>query len=244
MRIRIALFMLLFANLAFLAWSQWVDTPARARSADATASLPRLKLASESPAPMAVADPQASAASCLSVGPFDDASSASRGVEMLKNRGFRSSQHSEPRTASQGFWVHVGGLANDSVASADLQKLSTGGLTDARVLQSGKDERRISVGLFMARDQANQRLQEVRRLGLKAEITERRLPATLYWIDVAISPEDGTLPAQDLYKGPSAQMGARPCPPGTPLPGEDQTTDARRAAVPGPATATPAVKFL
>jgi hypothetical protein len=130
---------------------------------------------------------------------------------VLRKRGFASRQRSEAGRGPTGFWVHVGGVTSDAVATVDLQKLSDTGITDASVLQPSKDERRISAGLFMGRDQANRRLQEVRRLGLKGEIAERRLPPTLYWVDVTVKPEDGTLPAQDLYRGPSAKIGARPC---------------------------------
>lgn len=47
---RTAFFALLFANLAFLAWAGWVDTPQQAKAADPNAHLPRLKLVSEAQA--------------------------------------------------------------------------------------------------------------------------------------------------------------------------------------------------
>ena len=44
---RVAFFSLLFANLAFLAWSAWIDAPQPATANDVYAKLPRLKLVGE-----------------------------------------------------------------------------------------------------------------------------------------------------------------------------------------------------
>jgi hypothetical protein len=221
--VRIAFFILLCANLAFLAWSQWIDVPDSAGRADPTARLPRLKMAGESagPATPPTAEaPQKPAvtALCVSVGPFDDASSASRGVDMLKKKGFPS--HARPEQGAPGdvFWVYVGSLSTDEAAAAGLQKINDGGLSDARLMQPTHQERRITVGMFTTRDGANQRREAIRRIGLKADIGEHRVPATRYWVDVAVKSEGSTVPAQDLYRGPASKIGAQPCPAGTPPP--------------------------
>ncbi len=44
---RASFFVLLLANLGFLAWAHWVDTPREAKTSDAIARLPRLKLVGE-----------------------------------------------------------------------------------------------------------------------------------------------------------------------------------------------------
>lgn len=215
-RVRVAFYILLFANLAYLAWSQWVDVPSQAAVADPVARLPRLKLIGED---AIETTPPATLAQCISVGPFDDLSSATRGAEVLRNKGFNSRQREQVADGPEGYWVYIGGLRTPDVAKLALESLRNDGIQEATVLQPSDDERRISVGLFTQRDQAYQRVQEVRRLGFNAQVAARRLPGTLYWVDVAVDPQDGTLPTQDLYPGPASAIGARPCPEGSPPPG-------------------------
>jgi hypothetical protein len=219
--VRIAFYVLLFANLAYLAWSQWVDVPVPAAVTGSSSKLARLVLVDESPATTAGAPGVrgSSLAQCVSVGPFDDIPSAAHGADVLRKKGFDSRQRTQPAIGTDGYWVYVGGLATPDVAKLALQSLRNDGIKEATVIQPSEEERRISVGLFTERAQADRRVQEVRKLGLKAEVAERKLPSTLYWVDVAVNPQDGTLPAQDLYRGPSSRIGARPCPEGSPLPG-------------------------
>jgi hypothetical protein len=213
--------MLLFSNLAFLAWSQWVDIPPPTATADSASSLPRLRLVEEkAPTSQRVMAGRAQVAQCVSVGPFDDLPSATHGADVLRKKGFESRQRLQQGASSEGFWVFVGGLASDAVASQAMHNLTENGIKDATVLRPSEEERRIAAGLFTEREQANQRAQEIRRLGLRVEIAERKLPGTQYWVDVALSPEGGTLPAQGLYlKGPSSRIGAKPCPEGSTPPG-------------------------
>jgi len=53
---------LLFANLAYFAWSHWVDKPPPPPVNESIAHLPRLKLASERPAPRPAPRPTTSSA--------------------------------------------------------------------------------------------------------------------------------------------------------------------------------------
>src|SRR2546429_37517 len=82
---------LLFVNLAYFAWSHWIDEPPPPPVNESIARLPRLKLASEDPPPPPrghAADKTALTVSpalsvspppgCLSVGPFGDVDDAAR----------------------------------------------------------------------------------------------------------------------------------------------------------------------
>ena len=46
----------------------------------------------------------------------------------------------------------------------------------------------VSVGLFSERDRADRRAESVQKLGLHPEVAERKLPATLFWMDVDLPP--------------------------------------------------------
>jgi hypothetical protein len=53
----------------------------------------------------------------------------------------------------------------------------------------------------------------VKQAGLKAELADRKLPATLYWVDLAPQPGMNTIPLQDLFaEGVSSRISVQPCP--------------------------------
>ena len=71
--------------------------------------------------------------------------------------------------------------------------------------------RRLSLGLYSERSRAERRVQAVRQAGLSAEIAERRLPGTLYWVDLTPLPGASTIPLQGLVDGGSARIAVQPC---------------------------------
>src|SRR5438270_639161 len=91
---------LLFVNLAYFAWSHWIDEPPPPPVNESIARLPRLKLASEDPPPPPsghaaetglTVSPALSASpppGCLSVGPFGDVDAAARAAALLRGKGF------------------------------------------------------------------------------------------------------------------------------------------------------------
>ena len=97
---RIAFFLLLFANLVFLAWAEWIDVPQPAASNDLYTKLPRLKLVGEEPshnnrpssgggrARKTALQPPASTASarCVSVGPFEYEAAATGQASLLHEK--------------------------------------------------------------------------------------------------------------------------------------------------------------
>ena len=196
---RAVFFLLLFANLAFLAWAEWVDAPQPAPTNEAYARLPRLKLVNELPA--AEARPSSGnarktalqvapeAARCVSIGPFDDQDSATRGAANLREKGLTPRQRVEKGEISKGFWVYIGGLKTDADVAKVLRTLEQSHVEDAHVMPDSGDAHQVSVGLFSERDRADRRAESVQKLGLQPEVAERKLPATLFWMDVDLSPE-------------------------------------------------------
>lgn len=214
-RVRVAFYVLLFANLAYLAWSAWV-VPGPSPVADPYGKLPRLRLISEEEAPLpSTRTVEVPLTQCISVGPFDDLSSATRGVLLLRTQGFESRQRNEPAAGREGYWVYIAGLLTPDAVKLTLQSLRNDGIEEATALQVTPEERRIAVGFFTQRDEATLRLQELRRLGFKGQATVRRLPSTLYWVDVSVSPRDTPVPVEGLYRGPMSRIGAIPCPDGS-----------------------------
>jgi hypothetical protein len=209
--VRAAFFLLLFANLAFLAWAEWIDAPQPAPINEAYAKLPRLKLIHELPpeenrpssssnarkTALEVAPPP-SAASCVSVGPFDNEAGATRSAAQLRNRGFTPRQRAEQGEVSKGFWVFISGLKTDRDVAQVLRTLQQSHINDAHVMPDTGDLHQVSVGLFSDRDRADHRAQSVQKLGLQPEVSERKLPTTVFWMDVDVSPGTASPTAEDL----------------------------------------------
>jgi hypothetical protein len=226
--VRAAFFLLLFANLAFLAWAEWIDAPQPATVNDVYAKLPRLKLVGEEApennrpssgsARKTALQAAAQAARCLSIGPFDDETAAAHGASLLRAKGLVPRQRAQQGEVTKGFWVYVGNLKTDQSVSDVLRTLEQSHVDDAKVMaDTAPDTRRISVGLFSDRDRADRRAQSIKKLGLEPEITERKLPGSVFWMDIDVAPGTGTPSPQDLGGDAlSGQIQVTPCPSASP----------------------------
>lgn len=221
---RHVLFALLFANLAYFAWAHWVDVPRPVLENAALAKLPRLKMRNETllPASGAVSESAhevalnaaAGARSCVSIGPFGDISSSARAAAVLKDKGFDPQQRAVAGETSDGFWVYVGGLKDEDDVERVRRDLVYHGITDARAMaDGGATNRRVSAGLFSERERADKRAKQVQHLGLKAEVAERKLPVSMYWVDVIPPSEMSSVPIDDLLaEGVGSKVGIQACP--------------------------------
>jgi hypothetical protein len=236
--VRFVFFALLFANLAYFAWAHWIDAPRPAPVNEAIAHLPQLKMAGE--APPAEQTPAhgtqktalGDATSCLSVGPFVDLAGSAQATALLKAKGFDPRQRAEQGQVVSGYWVYVGGLVSQAEADRALVALERDGIKDARVMpETASAGRRLSLGLYSERSRAERRAQAVRQAGLSAEIAERKLPGTLYWVDLTPPPGTSTTSLQGLLADDvSSRVAVEPCLPAA--------TPAGAAMVPQPATAS------
>ena len=237
---RAAFFLLLFVNLAFLAWAEWIDAPQPVPVNAEYAKLPRLQLIEEAPhgrrpssaaqrkttsddvppppAPTPVLS--SAAAQCVSVGPFDDSAAAGRSASVLQQKGFTTRQRNAAGEVSKGFWVYIGGLKSDRDVQGVLRALEQSHVDDARVMPDTGDVHEVSIGLFSDRERADHRAQLVRKVGLEPEVAERKVPGTVFWMDVDV-PSGAAVPnPQDLVsQGATASTAAVhvvPCPTSAP----------------------------
>jgi hypothetical protein len=219
--VRLAFFTLLFINLVYFAWAHWIDAPRAAPVNDAIAHLPRLKLVDELP-PAERPQPHTARktaldepTTCLSIGPFGDLANSAHAAALLKSRGYEGRQRAEQGQVSAGYWVYVAGLASQAEADRALAALERNGIKDALVMpESAEAGRRLSLGLYSERSRAERRVQAVGQAGLRAEIAERKLPGTLYWVDLTPPPGITTVPLQDLTaQGVNSRIAVQPCPP-------------------------------
>ncbi len=221
---------LLVANLLFLAWAQWIDSPRDAGAQDALSHLPRLQLVGEaassgkptsaSPTPPMAAEtvalrvPEASR-TCTSVGPFNDIAHAARAAGLLAQRGFHLQQRAEEGETIEGYWVFVGGMQSDDDVNEVVGRLEKNGFNDAHVMKNFSTNRRISVGMFSTRERAEKRAAAVKGMGLEPEVGERKFPGTVYWVDVALTSAAQKPPPEYLFADIGhARVAMQPCPAG------------------------------
>jgi SPOR domain len=249
--VRVVFFLLLIANLAFFGWAELVDAPQPAPTNAAYAKLPRLKLVNELPAD--VARPSSGnarktalqitpeAPRCLSIGPFDDQDSAMRNASKLREKGLTPRQRVEKGEISKGFWVYIGGLKTDDDVAKVLRTLEQSHVDDAHLMPdtSGDAAHQVSVGLFSERDRADRRAESVQKLGLQPEVAERKLPATLFWMDVDLPSGTAAPTSQDVAAGTDiSHIEITPCPAqalpdAAPVPPSPDTTPPFRTKVAG-----------
>jgi hypothetical protein len=214
--LRTLFFALLLVNLAYFAWAHWVDVPSPPPANEIT-KLPRLKLAEEVPPgqrSQANKTTLAVPAPCLSLGPFADSDNSARVAALLKGKGLDPKQRAEEAQSSEGYWVYLGGLKSEAEVDKALVALEHGGIQDAVPMPETADAgRRLSLGMFSERARAEKRAQTVHeQTGLSAQIAERKLPTTSYWIDVVPPAGTGSAPLQELLaQGASPHVGVQPC---------------------------------
>ena len=220
---RNAFLALLFLNFAYFAWAHWIDAPKPAPVNEAIAKLPALKMIDEVPPEQRVKPDAAKAApgpatACLSVGPFGDVDNSARAAALLKEKGFDSRQRAEPGQTSDGYWVYVSGIKTQADADRALVTLEHNGIKDALVMPETADAgRRLSLGLYSEKSRAERRAQAVRVSGLDAQVAERKLPGTLYWVDLTPPPGVTSVPIQDLFaEGVGSRIAVQPCAPAVP----------------------------
>jgi SPOR domain len=222
--VRTVFFALVFANITYFAWAHWIDVPPLPVN-ESSVRLPPLKLVDELPsaereqakAKKMALDP---GGACLSVGPFADLDSSAHAAALLKTKGFDPKQRAEPGQLSEGFWVYIGGMKTQADTDRALATLERNGIKDALVMPETPDAgRRLSLGLYSERARAERRAEAARAAGLRAEVAERKLAGTIYWVDLVPPSGMNAVPLQDLFAaGVSTRIAVQPCPAATPNP--------------------------
>jgi hypothetical protein len=219
---RIALFVMVFVNVAYFAWASWVE-PASPPAVYAGMKLPELRLAAESSTTSATAVPvRQEPARCVSVGPFQDLANAARAAAVLKERGLATRQRAEQGTPITSYWVYVGGLKSEQEQTRVMRRLQKGKVSDASAMApTDGGERRISVGLFSDRAGAERRSRAVERLGLGTQIEEQSQTGAAYWIDFDLTARDSAVAAEGLLASDDrgSRIEIRVCPPADLTPG-------------------------
>jgi hypothetical protein len=208
---RIAVLVLVAANLLYFGWTHWVDQDTPGLTAVATA--PR------KPAPAAPAQPPAPPP-CATLGPFVNDIDVSAAEQKLTAAGWGVLKRAVTEPVREGWWVYVTN-PNATAQARTLNALRGAGLRDAFAMPDDPDHK-VSVGIFSEESRAEDRASRVQRLRLDAVVKERTSEQTVTWLDIP------GVARETLADGRLAQTGLQlerlrieACPPATPAPAAD-----------------------
>jgi hypothetical protein len=202
--VRAALLLLLLANLAFFAWSQWLAPKQAQMPASPKVDAPRLQLAREGRTVAAVGG------SCVTVGPFATNELAARARQTLNDSGYPSLPREEETRVLEGYWVYLESPPTESGERRLLDRLKKGGIADAAAVGE-LGSRRVSLGVFSDETRAATQSEKVARLGLLPQIEAREKAGTAIWLDLTLKSDSPPLEGQKFPAG-DAELEFRACP--------------------------------
>ncbi|MBL8270346.1 SPOR domain-containing protein [Steroidobacter sp.] len=154
------------------------------------------------------------ALTCSSVGPFADLGQASQAQATLRSMGFAPRQRVEQGELWTGYWVSVRDSTNREAAEAALKKLNDSGITDVYLMPGSDPPNVLSLGVFSDYQRAQRRAEEVRALGLTAQISDRKRAGSVFWIDVDLKEPGQAIDTSVFQVGQSRilRLELRSCP--------------------------------
>jgi len=190
---RVLAFLLILANVCFWFWAHYVDVP-ESRPVPAALSPakqpPRLVLATEqSNGSQAAVTNQLS---CVSVGPFTDDSQLQTVTKRLEKAGFNLTPRTTEGDVFAGYWVSLQGFATRADAELALARLHAAGISDAYVMTEDSAPNTLSLGLYSDQSHAQQRRDDIAKLGFAPQLQNRMRHGEVHWLDVALQ-EPGQL---------------------------------------------------
>jgi hypothetical protein len=194
---RVLFLLLLAANLGFGVWLVLAPPVAVAQLPPTDVGVPQLVLLNERSD--AVADAAEMAAPptpiaamqdlrCTTLGPFPTQSDLRRAMTALTPLTERIQFRDSRTLRSRGWWVYLPAFPSREAALSAARELSSKGVRDYYVVTAGDQENTISLGLFRDGENAVRRRDEVKVLGLDAQLNERTEDTPEYWLDYAVLP--------------------------------------------------------
>jgi len=129
--------------------------------------------------------------SCVTVGPFKANSEADSALAEYEREGMRASIRTTQGQVFVGHWVQIREIPDRETGNVMLQKLKTGGLGDAYLVESEDEGLKISLGLFGEMSRAERIELQAKSLDLPADITPRTRETTVFFVDIGLPPGKG-----------------------------------------------------
>jgi len=123
---------------------------------------------------------------CLSLGPFRIESEAGNAAARLEAEGLAPRQRNAEGVVGGGYWVHLPPYPTRADARRAVAEINEKGVPDAYIVRTGEDINAIALGMLTELDRAQRLATQVRAIGFDAQIAERTLTDTVFWVDVDV----------------------------------------------------------
>jgi len=124
---------------------------------------------------------------CFTLGPFVKTTVASRSIDALNALGVDVKRREVSRRTPKGYWVYLPASKSYQAAKRKVKALQQKGLKDLFIMGKGSRKNAISLGLFKQKNAANERFQQVKKLGLKAVLEVQHRVSKQVWLDMLVS---------------------------------------------------------
>ena len=134
---------------------------------------------------------------CVRLGPVGQREAAKELVLELSKLGHEAVLQVEFEQRQNGYWVLIPPGSEDPdflIANLKLE-----GIQDLWRFTKGELDGAVSLGLYSAKEQARERLQELQEKGFDAEIRSRTIQTATYWVRSRIADEDGNAALEPVY---------------------------------------------
>ena len=178
---------------------QQQDKEDRPRSNEPAASASRELVANKTPAKQpAKADQlqqirieKSKESACFTLGPFEQARLASSTADAIIALGVEVKRRQESKRVPKAYWVYLPPSNSYQTAKRKVTELQKKGLTDLFIMGDGSRKNAISLGLFKSKEIADERFEQVNKLGLNAVFETQYRFDNEDWLDMTV-PGDQT----------------------------------------------------
>ena len=123
---------------------------------------------------------------CYALGPFDGLPQAKNIATKLQDLGAFTSERSESTESPMGFWVYLKSSQSWKDAKEKVIELEKQGIKDMFIVGRGAMKNAVSLGLYKNKEGAQDRINQLKKLGEKPKIQTQYKQLDQYWIDIDV----------------------------------------------------------
>ena len=123
---------------------------------------------------------------CYALGPFDGLPQAKNIATKLQDLGAFTSERSETSESPMGFWVYLKSSKSWKDAKDKVIELEQKGVKDMFIVGRGNMKNAVSLGLYKNKEGAQDRINQLKKLGENPKIQTQYKQMDQYWIDIDV----------------------------------------------------------
>ena len=144
-------------------------------------------------------DTGASKKYCYTFGPIEEKILATGIGDWFNSRRAKTHIHYTDERGSQLFWIYLTPEDSGRNTREIMQELQKKGIEAYRLINKGKIQSAISLGLYKGQVAVNERIAKLKEQGYKPVVVPYADGKRVYWVDVQLSMDPGALAA--IFKG-------------------------------------------